>query len=300
VTGFSWWLVNRAFRLLEADEREVVQGDFAESGSTGGQALRDVVGLIARRHVGAWTDWGPWVGLMGLVAPLGLILSVVSRYWANNSAIYAWFYVNNWTWEYLDSPGARLDLAHTIGNVSFRYLTLMVWSGTAGFALASLSRRAIWVNGSLFCLIVFGGTLGSTTTALLNHGNAAVFSLSFYRVAYPLIVRTVLIVLPAVWGMRKGLVLTTLRVPQAVVCAVLVITMTTLNATSREGALIFGWMFPSAAGAVVRRGSWYLRLVPFVIVWPAAYIVARASWRRWPRKPPRIDRDPVFKEGNVI
>src|SRR5579864_2754723 len=138
-----------------------------------------------------------------------MVLSIASRDWTG--AIYAWLYVNNWTWAYLDSPGARLDLVRMVGNVSLGYLTLIVWSWTSGFVLGSVSRRAIWINGPLFLLVLFGGTRGSTTAGLLNPGNAAVFSLTFYRVALPMIVKTVLIVLPAVWGMRSGHRLTVLR-----------------------------------------------------------------------------------------
>jgi hypothetical protein len=224
------------------------------------------------------------------------MLSIVSKGWTG--AVYAWFYVNNWTWAYLDSPGARRDLAHAIGNVCLGYLMLIVWSWTTGFALGSLSRRAIWINGALFCLVLFGGTLGSTTAGLHNPGNAAIFSLTFYRVALPLIVRTVLIVLPAVWGMRNGFRLPTLRVPQAFVCAVLVATLTALNARSLQVSMIFGWVFPPA-GPAVKRGSWPLHLFPLLMVWPAAYIVVSASWRRWQHEPPRVNRGPVFTEGNT-
>jgi hypothetical protein len=40
MTGFSWWLVDRASRLLESDERDAVQGDFAESGTAGGRCAK--------------------------------------------------------------------------------------------------------------------------------------------------------------------------------------------------------------------------------------------------------------------
>ncbi len=296
VTGLSWWIANRASRLLEPDERDAVQGDFAELGTTSSRALHDLLGLIARRQIRAWTEWRPWVGFVGLVVPLGMMLSIVSRSWTG--AISAWFYVNNWTWAYLDSPGARRDLAHAIGNVCLGYLTLIVWSWTTGFALGSLSRRAIWINGPLFCLVLFGGTLGSTTAGLHNPGNAAVFSLTFYRVALPLIVRTVLIVLPALWGMRNGFRLTTLRVPQAIVCAVLVATLTALTAGSLQVSMIFGWVFPPV-GPVIKRGSWPLHLFPLLMVWPAAYILASASWRRGSIQAARPSRDLMPKEGNT-
>ncbi len=65
--------------MLEPDEREAVRGDFAESGETSGQALRNVLGLVLRRQAALWKDWRPWLALVGLVAPLGVLLSLVAR-----------------------------------------------------------------------------------------------------------------------------------------------------------------------------------------------------------------------------
>ena len=156
MTRICWWLVDVVSRLLENDEREAVRGDFAEVGETGGRALRDLVGLVVRRQTALWADWRPWLALVGLVAPLGLLLSVVARQWAERSATYAWLYVNNWTWAYLGSPGARQDLARYSTGFFVDYFTLCCWSWTSGFVLGSLSRRNTWVNGSVLCLVLFG------------------------------------------------------------------------------------------------------------------------------------------------
>ena len=45
-----WRLVNIVARILHPDERDAVCGDLVESGATGGQALRDVFGLVIRRQ----------------------------------------------------------------------------------------------------------------------------------------------------------------------------------------------------------------------------------------------------------
>jgi hypothetical protein len=288
VTTLSWWLVDHASQLLEPDEREAVRGDFSELRITGRHALRDLVGLIARRQAHAWADWRPWLALLGLVTPLGLLLSLVSRFWATSSAIYLWFYVNNWTSAYLASSGARVDLVQFALTVAISYLTLVVWSWTTGFALGSLSGRTIWMNGAVFCFVVFGGTIGSTTAGLGNPANDAVFSLAFYRVVYPVIVRTALVGLPALWGMRQGHRRAMLHVPRAITCAVIAISLTAWTARGLAGSVIFGWWFPPAAGPLIAgwsplRSSWQwplLLLLPPVMVWPAAYIVASASWRR--------------------
>ncbi len=146
----AWWLVEVAARSLEAGEREAVSGDFLESGETGGQALRDVLGLVVRRQAELWKDWRPWLVLLGLVVPLGVLLSLVSRMTADSSSIYAWMYLNNWTWTYLSNAGARADLIRYGAGVSLNYLALVCWSWTGGFVLGFWSRRTIAVNVSLF------------------------------------------------------------------------------------------------------------------------------------------------------
>jgi hypothetical protein len=70
MTRLCWWLVDIASRILEPDERDAVQGDFAESGETGGQALRGLLGLLIRRHAALWKDWRPWLALVSLLAPM--------------------------------------------------------------------------------------------------------------------------------------------------------------------------------------------------------------------------------------
>lgn len=80
-------IVDLLSRLLEADEREAVRGDLTESGASGGRALRDVVGLVVRRQAALWMDWRPWLALVGVVVPLGLLLSHVSRWWALESSM---------------------------------------------------------------------------------------------------------------------------------------------------------------------------------------------------------------------
>jgi hypothetical protein len=81
------------------------------------------------------------------------------RGWADGSAIYAFLYVNNWTWYYLDSPGARHDLITISGNIFLEYGTFVCWAWTSGFALGSISRRTLLVTGPLFCVAILAGTV---------------------------------------------------------------------------------------------------------------------------------------------
>jgi sec-independent protein translocase protein TatC len=45
-----WWLIDKLSRSLEANERDTVLGDFAESAEPAGRALLDLLGLIVRRR----------------------------------------------------------------------------------------------------------------------------------------------------------------------------------------------------------------------------------------------------------
>lgn len=72
MTRICWWLVDVVSQLLEPNERDAVRGDLAESGETGGQALRGLLGLVVRRQAALWKDWRPWLALAGLVGPAAM------------------------------------------------------------------------------------------------------------------------------------------------------------------------------------------------------------------------------------
>jgi hypothetical protein len=286
VTRACWRFVDLVSQLLAPDDRDAVCGDFTESGVSGGQALREVLGLIVRRQAVLWADWRPWLAIVGVVAPLGLLLSYVSRWWADNSAIAAWLYVNNWTWGYLESPGARGNLVAMSTGVLADYLALIGWSWTSGFVLGSLSRRTQWFTGTLFCLVVLGGTVGTTSTARAGLGNAAVFSVTFYRVVFPWLLRIVLVLLPALCGMYRSGRQVTLALLPTILAALAVAILTAWTAKGVEGSLFWGrHVFPPDPGP---DGIWGtaddprpLRPLPLLMVWPMAYVLAISCWQRW-------------------
>jgi hypothetical protein len=190
--------------MLTAEERQAVLGDMVESGQTGAQALRDLLGLLMRQQPTFWTDWRPWAALLGLVVPAALALSFVARMAAGMSAIYAWFYVNNWTAGYL-APGFRQDLIRYAGMFGISYVALICWAWTCGLLLGSLSRRATAVNGSLFFLVLAAQQfLAALHTPDPADVNAPVFALAFYRVGLPLIVLALFVFVPAQKGMRRA------------------------------------------------------------------------------------------------
>jgi hypothetical protein len=100
------------------------------------------------------------------------------------------------------------------------YLSLGCWSWTSGFVLGFAWRGIVRINGFLFCLMLaFGVLLGAPLySAYYEHylhltigfpifapqHHDPVNALIFYRVMFPLIVQAVLVLLPALWGMREG------------------------------------------------------------------------------------------------
>jgi hypothetical protein len=264
MTRICWWLIAVACRLLEPDEREVVLGDVAESGETGTRALRDVLGLVVRRQAAFWKDWRPWLALVGVVVPFGMLLSLLSRRVADGTAIPIWMYVNNWTWAYVSSSGFRLDLAHSAATVSLQYVTLACWSWTSGFALGVLSRRAIRINGVLFCLVLsLASILGAPR--FRSPGHEAVFSLVFYDVMFPLIVQLILVLLPSIWGMRQGMRLAVLPGRMRLFLTSIILATIAL--------LALQYSVP-APPLLIARGQ-----IALAVLGPVFYIVTTATWR---------------------
>jgi hypothetical protein len=198
VNRICWRLVDFVSRALDPGERDAVNGDLAESGAFATAALRDVLGLVARRQAALWKHWRPWLTL-AMAAPLGLALSVASRSIAHESGIYVWLYANNWTAGYLTNPGARRDLLHFSSHFLAEFLALAAASWLCGKLIAAMARRSRFANGAFFCLALL--LSGFAAQPLHDTANAAVFSLTFYAVIFPIIVQTVFVICPSLLGL---------------------------------------------------------------------------------------------------
>ena len=286
MTQIYWRLVDVVSRMLEPSERDVVRGDFTESGESGAQALRDVLGLVVRRQAALWNDWRPWAVLGGLIIPLGMLLSIVSWITAGLSATYLWMYADNWDWGFLTDRAFWYALAYSVIVIGQSFLLLVCWSWTAGFVLGSTSRRFVQVYGVLFCLmLLFGGLLGapryfaylnqqvphlSQTPNQMDPVDAA------YRTVLPFIVLAVLVAIPSLWGLRHGAnagkfptILRTVLWTAAIATLVLLVI--------REPG--FGF-FMRAYWRPWWQG-WQMRLLHLLVYWPVAYWAVSAVWRRW-------------------
>jgi hypothetical protein len=272
-------------QTLEPEERAVVEGDLAELNVPQSRAIAELLGLVARRQVAAWLEWRPWAALL-MALPLGMMLSLISRYWARGTAIYAWLYLENWTPAYLASPGARGDLLHAITALALECLALVGWAWTIGLAVGSVSRRTLYVTSAAFAAIVFVGTVGSTTISVRNPANAVVFSRALYREGLPLAFRVALVLIPAFHGMSRPSRQPALTLTRAAILATSVALVTITVARGPVGAVTFGWWSVSGDGPTVSalsrlRESWQLWLLPMAMTLPASYLFVSAAWRTW-------------------
>jgi hypothetical protein len=299
------WLVNAVSRLLTSEEREIVLGDLAELGVTGAHAVREIVGLAIRRQIAQWAAWRPWVSVATIVLPLGFLLSYISRWWADGDAIYISLYATHWSSAYLASPGARHDLLTVFGHICSGWLALIGWSWTAGFALASLSRRTIITTAPAFCFLVLGASLLTTTTARANPYNADVFGTAYYGLLFPVLIKVNFVLWPAIFGMRWATNAKPLTLPAAVVIAVAVIALSAYTVTGVEMALTLGRLHvptqfaaggpllpalhPGVTGVSgTGEHPQFLRALAILLTWPAGYITTDACRRYLRQRAARI------------
>ncbi len=268
MTRLLWACLHHLSQWLEPDEREAVVGDLTETRAPLHDWLRSVGGLVVRRQVALWGTWRPWLGLIACAVPCGWWLGRLARWFSNGSAIYGWLYLNNWTWSFLTNPGARRDLLHYTVVFVVSAALLAAWSWTVGFALASLSRRALVVTGGVFFLALLVELLDVPAPRPSDGHNAVVFASALYRILWPLALRATVIVCPAILGIRRGRRACAVQVSHAALLAISI-------------AVAALW----ASGATAPYAApWWNRALPILLTWPGVYVVitamsARASAR---------------------
>jgi len=157
-----WRLVDILSGMLDADERQAVRGDVAESGESIVRATGDVLGLIVRRQIGLWTEWQPWLALLGVACLAGLSLSRIAfRFNVDLGQQLMAYYT------YGVHFGTLLTRQQDMAWLLCLAIALFLWSWTCGFVLGSLSGRAVWLTWSLFYLMV----LDSALVRLVLSGN---------------------------------------------------------------------------------------------------------------------------------
>jgi len=225
MTSAGWSFVEVAAYLLEREEREVVLGDLIEAGESAWLGLWDVLGLVARRQLVPLKSWRPWLASFGLALPASLLLMGFSVSISQ-------------TYQRLIHPTVFKATGLTIGPgftlLVCNVLLLIGWSWTGGFVMGAVSRRTVRMSAVLSFL-------------------PCVFCLARFRVESLSRFCLLLFMFPAVWGVRRGLQISQIRLRTALILAV-IITLLTIPTWSSSGSWIPNW----------------------VLSWPAWYLVATA------------------------
>ncbi len=223
--GIAWSLVDFASRLLERGDREAVLGDLVEAGEGVWQVLFNVLGLVFRRQAALWKNWRPWLAAFGLALPGTLLLM---GYSVSVSRAY----------QQVLAPAILKTTGLTVGPGFWLFvsniLLLIGWSWTGGFVMGSVSRRTIWVS------------------AVLSFW-PCVFCFSRFRIESLSRFCLFVFLLPAIWGVLRGLRVPRVQLSSAVILAVGVTALTIPTWTS-SGPWIPNW----------------------ALSWPAWYLVATA------------------------
>jgi hypothetical protein len=230
MTGTNWSWVEVAAQLLERDEGEAVLGDLAEGGGSAWQGLFDVLGLVIRRHALLWKSWRPWLAAFGLALPGSLFLMGFSVSVSQ-------------TYQQLLDPAIRKLTGVTVGAgfwlLLCNILLLLGWSWTGGFVMGSVSRRTVWVSAALSFL-------------------PCLFCLARFRVESLSRFCLLLFLLPAIWGVRRGLQIVRIG-PTAAIVLALAVTALTVPTWSSTGPWIpnclLSWPAWYLAATAVRRGK---------------------------------------------
>lgn len=225
MTNLAWSVIELASRLLEANEREAVLGDLAESHETVWQGLLGILGLALRRQLLLWKHWRPWLASFGLALPCSLLLMGFSL-----SISQAYQRILNATIFH----GTSITLGPGVALLLSNLVLLLAWSWTGGFVMGSLSRRTVRVSIFLSFL-------------------PCVFCLARFRVESLSRFCMLLFLLPAAWGLYRGLRIAQIRLRSAILLA-LIITVLTIPTWPHKGSWIPNW----------------------ALSWPAWYLVATA------------------------
>jgi len=224
----NWSLVDLAARLLERDEREAVLGDLVEARESAWEGLFGVLGLVVRRQALLWKSCRPWLAGFGVALPNSFLLMGASL-------------SVSWSYQQLLCPNLLREASLTLGSglmvLFYQAVLLTGWAWTGGFVVGAASRRTLWAS-TLLCY------------------SPCLFCLSRFRVESLSRFCLLLFLLPAIWGVRRGLRSSRMKLGSALVLALVITAL-----------MIPAWSGGQGWGAPRLSLNWALSL-------PAWYLVA--------------------------
>ncbi|HEV3149525.1 MAG TPA: hypothetical protein VGY94_01155 [Acidobacteriaceae bacterium] len=238
MTGTAWpptvaVLVDSVARLLDSNERDAVLGDSLEAGEGPCQALFSILGLVLRRQILVWRSWRPWLAAFGFAVPCTWLLMTVSLSVTCTSERLLGFNLGHWA--PTGNEGCALLACHIF--------LLIAWSWTSGFAIGSLSPRTLWTNAVLFLLLAqYLHHMYIVAAPIPTMHGAVAGGFPFYGSSLTLApLAPFLFVLPAIWGVRRGMRTVQLRLPSALLLAA-AITLLTASAWINNALWVFNWL----------------------------------------------------------
>ena len=291
VKNFARLITDLTARGLDHEEREAVLGDLAESGRTDLDNFRDVAGLVLRRQATEWRYGRTWLILLLLILPLGLFLSLVSRFTAQQTSVYLWLYANNSNWDLLQNRGFWYELGNSTLLVLGIYLKLASWAWAAGFVIGCVVKK-VWRSGySSFVLALFAGMVcasmylpqylewvlrGRFAQNLPPHEDP-VSQLLFYRTLLPIIVQVLIVAVPAISAMGDRQERPSSALRRGMILLSLVVVGDMLLQNSILWIKLCGSYSMKVAMAMPHPGVWNL-----IAYWPVAYLLVRSlKQRQW-------------------
>ncbi|MDQ2711047.1 MAG: hypothetical protein M3Y24_02235 [Acidobacteriota bacterium] len=265
MNSLSQRLANRISYLLDPAEREAVCGDLAETRSSGPAAFKNILGLVLRRQLALWTNWRPWLALLGIVLLVGFLLGKFLALFATGLFLQVGTYSKYGVHYQTGGVTAARDACH----LTIWALNLCAWSWASGFVLASLSRRTLWLTAPLFYIAVqdafflYSLLVGST---IIGHPHPPLWALMLRRLL-PLNPALLLFLSVAIWGGYRGTRASSLSAKTATAFAALTFALVSLLFWSN------GWYETALqewSGGVLHTAPWAFRLLPLIIAsWPA-------------------------------
>ncbi len=257
-------------RLLRPDERDAVLGDLTESGETPAQALCSLLGLIVHQQAAPWIEWRPWLALIGVVGILGPRLMRMA--WEVGTPAFMDLQIY---WKYGTSYSSGLTPHETIISSLSSTLGLVFWSWTSGFVMGALSRRTIWITGTVFLAIwsyplTFKWMFWMMSHRGENH-SAPGLSVVILMMSFQGLLQSLFFALPITIGVRLGLRKPTLSVAQA--CAITALMILVVSTSVWTGGWSQAAVTRWATGTWNSGIGWQSRLLSLAILsWPVTYL----------------------------